>query len=143
MRTLFLLLLLTYSITSRADFYTKEIQCLAKMVYFEARGESSSGKEAVVDVMFNRVKHKEFPNTICANLHPSQYQWVKNNPRVKDNKLYSKIYKHVEKEYWEFILGTSRDSTRGSIFFSSNGKKPARRAYPTLKVGNHQFYGLK
>ena len=49
-----------------SDTYTKqEINCLIKNVYFEARNESNLGKNAVIDVTFNRIKHKNYPNTIC------------------------------------------------------------------------------
>ena len=40
---------------------------LARIVYFEARGESIEGQEAVVEVIFNRIKSNEFPNTFLYN----------------------------------------------------------------------------
>ena len=43
-----------------------ELHCLALNNYFEARGESTTGQRAVANVVLNRVKHKGFPDTICA-----------------------------------------------------------------------------
>jgi hypothetical protein len=42
----------------------EEIYLLALNVYFEAQKETRRGKLGVVEVVFNRVDHKEFPNSI-------------------------------------------------------------------------------
>lgn len=42
----------------------KEMDLLARAVYSEARGEPFDGQVAVAAVIFNRVRHAEFPNTI-------------------------------------------------------------------------------
>jgi spore germination cell wall hydrolase CwlJ-like protein len=39
--------------------------CLAKAIYFEARSESTAGKLAVANVVMNRVKSKNYPNSVC------------------------------------------------------------------------------
>jgi len=46
-------------------FDQEQLECLAKNIYFEARGESVQGQVAVSHVVLNRVKSKRFPNTIC------------------------------------------------------------------------------
>ncbi len=45
--------------------HARDTQCLAQAVYYEARGESSSGQAAVAQVVLNRVRHPAFPKTIC------------------------------------------------------------------------------
>ena len=42
-----------------------DINCLAKGIYYEARGESTKGKEAVGLVIVNRTKNDKYPDTIC------------------------------------------------------------------------------
>ena len=49
-----------------ADTPDSEQECLARAVYFEARGESLEGQLAVADVVLNRVASKRYPDTICA-----------------------------------------------------------------------------
>jgi hypothetical protein len=39
--------------------------CLARAIYFEARSESELGQLAVAKVIMNRVKDKNYPNSIC------------------------------------------------------------------------------
>jgi len=43
----------------------KQILCLAKNVYFEARSDMLAGQFAVADVVLNRVRDTRWPNTIC------------------------------------------------------------------------------
>lgn len=138
-----LVVFITFLFTCGFAMASPQINCLAKMMYFEARGESEAGRRAVADVIINRSLHSEFPDTICANLKPSQYQWLRNKPKVKDWALYNKIRQEAEAIYALHKLGDHRDSTRGAYFFSSNGVKPAKRAYKSIRVGGHQFYGLR
>ncbi len=42
-----------------------EENCLARAVYFEARGESEMGQLAVAKVVINRTKNPRFPKSIC------------------------------------------------------------------------------
>jgi spore germination cell wall hydrolase CwlJ-like protein len=44
---------------------SRELDCLAQAVYFEARGESARGQAAVATVIMNRVKNPNFPKTVC------------------------------------------------------------------------------
>ncbi len=39
--------------------------CLSRAIYFEARSESELGQLAVAKVILNRVKDRDYPNTIC------------------------------------------------------------------------------
>ena len=41
------------------------LECLAKAVYFEARGEPLDGQRAVAEVILNRVDSPRFPSTVC------------------------------------------------------------------------------
>jgi hypothetical protein len=44
---------------------TRELDCLAEAVYYEARSESARGQAAVAQVVMNRVKKPGFPKTVC------------------------------------------------------------------------------
>lgn len=39
--------------------------CLAVAIYHEARGEHEIGKRAVAEVVLNRVRSPDFPDTVC------------------------------------------------------------------------------
>ena len=44
---------------------SRDLDCLAEAVYYEARGEGASGQAAVAQVVLNRVRHPAFPKTVC------------------------------------------------------------------------------
>ena len=50
---------------SQAEFEERERRCLATAIYFEARGEPVEGQIAVGQVIMNRVRSPQFPETIC------------------------------------------------------------------------------
>ncbi len=45
--------------------FNDEITCMALNIYHEARSEQTAGMRAVADVVINRVKSSQFPNTVC------------------------------------------------------------------------------
>jgi len=42
--------------------------CLAIAMFFEARNQGVEGMRVVGEVIQNRVEHKRFPNSVCANI---------------------------------------------------------------------------
>ncbi|MGH8334332.1 MAG: cell wall hydrolase, partial [Pseudomonas fluorescens] len=42
------------------------ITCLARSIYWEAKGKSPPDMEAVASVVMNRLGHEGFPDTVCA-----------------------------------------------------------------------------
>lgn len=69
-------------------------ECMARNIYFEARGEPVEGQEAVADVVLNRVKSKYYPDTICEVVYQEkQFSWTidtekTNKPLTVKNRLY-------------------------------------------------------
>ena len=45
---------------------SRDLDCLADAVYYEARGETPAGQAAVAQVVLNRVRHPAFPKSVCA-----------------------------------------------------------------------------
>lgn len=52
----------------------RELWCLATGIYFEARGESYRGQIAVAQVIENRVKHPNYPDSICGVVFQNQHR---------------------------------------------------------------------
>src|SRR5262245_19620578 len=47
------------------EFHARSLECLARNVYYEARGESASGQYAVAEVTMNRKASPLYPKTVC------------------------------------------------------------------------------
>ena len=43
----------------------RDLDCMTDAVYYEARGETERGQQAVATVVLNRVKSPSFPKTVC------------------------------------------------------------------------------
>jgi spore germination cell wall hydrolase CwlJ-like protein len=43
----------------------RSLQCLAEVIYYEARSESEEGQRAVAQVVLNRVRHPAYPGSVC------------------------------------------------------------------------------
>lgn len=61
-----------------------QVHCLAKNIYFEARGETTDGKMAVANVTMNRVASARFPNSICGVVEQAVYSrwWMEHHDRL-------------------------------------------------------------
>ena len=145
---IFLLAISIISANAIATNHTKhdlhEIRALATAIHHEARGESLAGKKAVANVIMNRVKHKEFPNTVNGVISQhGQFQWY-HNKKLRANSPYTRETEELAEAVYKAHRANNRaDNTKGSIFFSSNGRRPAGRAIHPIRIGRHVFYKLK
>lgn len=121
-----------------------EVDMLALAIHNEARGEPRSGKYAVANVILNRVKHKSFPNTVRKVVtQRGQFQWYHNH-KLRSRTAPTEEARAIARDiYQKHVSGRRVDNTGGSIFFSSNGVRPAPRAIKSVRVGHHQFYRIK
>ena len=121
-----------------------EVDMLALAIHNEARGEPRSGKYAVANVILNRVKHKSFPNTVRKVVtQRGQFQWYHNH-KLRSKTAPTEEARAIARDiYQKHVSGRRVDNTGGSIFFSSNGVRPAPRAIKSVRVGHHQFYRIK
>lgn len=80
-----------YKITS------KEVDLLEKLVYCEARGESQKGQIAVVNVVLNRLKSDEFPDTVTDVIYQKRQFSPVGNGAIYNAKPNDKIKESVQK----------------------------------------------
>jgi spore germination cell wall hydrolase CwlJ-like protein len=61
-----------------------EMHCLAKNIYFEARGESIEGKIAVANVTMNRVDSRIYPNSLCKVVYQAKHSkwWMESKGKL-------------------------------------------------------------
>jgi len=122
-----------------------EFQCLARAMYFEARGESVAGQAAVGEVVLNRVDDPRFPDTICGVVHQSnargcQFSWTCDGraDRVRNTAAYGRVAKVAR----ALLDGAPRALTDGATYFHTPAVRPSwsRRFTRTAKIGQHIFY---
>lgn len=128
----------------------RQIECLAKNMYFEAKSEPIEGIKAVGFVTMNRVADSDFPKTICEVVYQKngkicQFSWVclpKHNRVIRDWVAYDKIYQIARNIAITQYHDTNFDPTRGSLFFHATYVKPvwSNRMKRKVKIGAHIFY---
>lgn len=118
----------------------QEMECLAKNIYYEAPDESYEGKLAVATVTLNRVKHKEFPKTVCGVVYQKgQFSWTKNPYPIRD----MKIYKEAKRIATEVLRGHKRlMSIQNAMYFHNTKVVPkwSAQMVPIQQIGGHIFY---
>lgn len=97
----------------------QELECLAKVVWFEARGESKTGKTMVANVVRNRTEYgKPFATTICKVVYqPNQFAWTRNSG--KKNTTFRQIIKRHGETEKQAVLDTLEVSIHAVLFPSS------------------------
>src|SRR5262245_5162462 len=59
------------------DFHTRSLDCLARNVYYEARGEPTAGQYAVAEVTMNRKASRHYPKTVCEVVYQREaFSWT-------------------------------------------------------------------
>lgn len=125
-------------------FEQKEVQCLARAVYYESRGEPEAGRLAVAHVILNRVQHQRFPDSICGVVQQRtakvcQFSWYCD----KTSKINRTVYQEIEYFAKEFYLRYEEfeDVTLGALYFHADYVSTAwQNLKQTTKIGRHIFY---
>lgn len=135
-----------------------QLECLAKNIYYESRGESVKGQIAVARVVMNRVKHHSFGNTPCKVINQAsfvevlndegeaqrvkvcQFSWVC-DPRPPINKNNSQ-YRLALKIAQDVLLYDAHSDLlpRNTLFFHSVNVNPNWGYKRVAVIGNHVFY---
>lgn len=118
--------------------------CLAKTIYWEARGESIRGQYAVASTVLNRVKSKKHPNTICKVVYQrNQFSWthIHKHDRISEP-LAWQVAKVVATAA---IEGLVPDLTHGATYYHADYVRPSwrKKFQKTIKIGKHIFYKTK
>lgn len=116
-------------------FSEREIECLAKNIYFEARGESTRGKLAVAQVTINRMNDYRWPKTICQVVYQrGQFSWTTNKHKITNIALYTDI-----KELAYSVLNEPLENFPYTHFHNTQ-VQPNWKYKRKTKIGNHIFY---
>ena len=81
-----------YAVDNNLKINQDELWCLANNIYFEARAESYSGKQAVANVTDNRKDSELHPNTYCKVVkegpHRESWKTAKDKTLDKSERIY-------------------------------------------------------
>lgn len=124
-----------------------EWSCLAKAIYFEARGEPVAGQIAVAEVVLNRVDSRLYPGTVCAvtnqgvgNGRACQFSYACDG---RSDEMRNGVARDRAGKLARLLLdGRPRTVTEGATHFHATFVRPgwSRKFARTAAIGNHVFY---
>jgi spore germination cell wall hydrolase CwlJ-like protein len=128
----------------------RDLTCLARNVYFEARGEPLAGQYAVAEVTMNRKASGRYPGKVCEvvyqkNWDPLRGRYVGAFSWTEFDSLpaptgvqWLQAWEIAEAVYY----GREPPLLEGAMFFHATYIKPdwAKTKKPLARIGGHVFY---
>lgn len=122
-----------------------EKEVLQRIVEAEATGEDLKGRVLVANVIMNRVKSKQFPDTVKGVVFQKNGRSVQFSP-TRDGRYWSvKVTKKTKQAVDEALSGT--DYSKGALYFSARSKADPsnmswfdRNLTWLFQYGGHEFY---
>ena len=122
-----------------------QVACLAKAMYFEARGGKPNEQINIGNAVLNRTEHEKFPKTVCKVVadrrHAIQFPWYYDGSSVRDFNTYKQIEKLAHNLYNTYKKGVRNDTTNGAVFFHAKRISPGW-SYRKVSVNDslHRYY---
>jgi len=128
----------------------RDLACLAKNVYFEARGEPVSGQVAVAQVTMNRWASRRYADTLCGVVYQKNWDPIRKRyvgafswteldamPAPRGDK-WLQAWNVAEAVYY----GREAREVGGAMFYHATYIKPqwAKEKREIARIGNHVFY---
>lgn len=133
--------------------YNKQVECLAKNIYYESAGETYEGKLAVAQVTMNRVKSGQFPTDICAVVYQKttdlnlktvcQFSWtcmVKEMIHVHDRYRWEESLLIAKRALTVPVLHDKISETNALFYHAVYVNPGWNKQKVVTKIGNHIFY---
>lgn len=123
-----------------AEPLSRELQCLAGAIYFEAKGESLAGQLAVGRVVVARSRSGRFPDSYCGVVYQrSQFSFVRGRSMPHIDKAGSS-WKTAVRMARIADAGSQRSPAEGALFFHAKHVSPNWRLTRVARIDNHVFY---
>lgn len=122
------------------------ITCLARSIYWEAKGAPAQDMESVANVVMNRLGDGAFPKTVCAVVkqgsesHSCQFSWWcdgRPDEAVEDDRF--TLAREIARKA---LNGQLRDRTDGALYFHDRNVSPswAKKFTRTAQTQRLLFY---
>jgi spore germination cell wall hydrolase CwlJ-like protein len=132
-----------------AEVRNKQLDCLAKNIYYEAGSEPFEGKVAVAQVTINRAESGQFPNDICKVVYQKnvvyekvlcQFSWYcENSSSVKPKNVAA--FRESELVARQVLLENFRlPSLKQALYFHGTQINPKWNREKVAVIGGHVFY---
>jgi N-acetylmuramoyl-L-alanine amidase len=122
------------------EFHMRSVECLARNVYYEARGEPKAGQYAVAEVTMNRKSSPRYPKTVCDVVYQKEaFSWTALGPiEPPAGAAWHQAVRVAEDVYYQRRPATMHGVTHfHATYVSPEWSKERRRV---AQIGRHIFY---
>lgn len=125
------------------------LTCLARSIYWEAKGEDRPGMEAIASVVMNRLGNGSFPNTVCGVVKEGKESgacqfswWCDGRPDDVEEESRYTITMEIARQALNRQLP---DRTGSALYFHGEKVTPSwdNDYVQTAEFGHHRFYKPK
>jgi spore germination cell wall hydrolase CwlJ-like protein len=125
-----------------------QTQCLAEAMYYEARGEGVRGEKAIAEVVFNRVRSRLYPRSICGVVNEGagveggcQFSFTCNGEMLATKSRHDWVRARVLAAAILSGVIKLNDETEGAISYHADYVDPDwSNMVRTVQIGKHIFY---
>ena len=129
----------------------KDLVCLTRNVYHEARGEPLVGQFAVAEVTLNRVASRRFPDSVCEVVYEKRWDKIRRRyvggfswteldvpPEIDDDEAWRQAWHVAQTVSSEHYTPT----LEGALFYHGRHVRPSwsRGKKRIARIGRHVFY---
>jgi spore germination cell wall hydrolase CwlJ-like protein len=123
----------------------RDLDCLSKAVYYEARGESAAGQAAVAQVVLNRAHDPAYPKSVCAVVYQPASEGGCQFTFVCDGAM----ARPLEPVAWRRARMVAARALQGYVmtavgralnFHAADASADAKAGTPVARLGNHVFF---
>jgi len=115
-----------------------ELDCLTKVMLYEAGNEGRAGQLAVAHVVLNRVRSPKFPDSVCAVIYQrGQFSSIRSFKHARNAR-----WRNAEALARATLAGETDSNVGSALYFHATRVRPAyvRSRTRVAQVGNHIFY---
>jgi spore germination cell wall hydrolase CwlJ-like protein len=125
---------------SGSDTPDQQTECLARAVYWEAKGEPLAGQLTVAEVIINRSRSGRFAPTVCGVVRqPSQFSFVRRG-YIPQPPSASRDWRIAVAIAQIAMQELAAGAAPRALFFHARRVNPGWRLTRVATVGNHVFY---
>ncbi len=132
------------------DTKQRELTCLAKNVYYEARGEPLEGQYGVAEVTMNRVVDPRYPETICEVVYQQRWDYLRKRHVSAFSWTEFDLVEEPRGRAWATAMsvadaafhGHRTQMLQGAVHYHAAHIRPSwsRGKEPVARIGRHMFY---
>jgi N-acetylmuramoyl-L-alanine amidase len=126
-----------------ADVDRHDALCLARNIYFEARGEGARGQYAVAAVTLNRVREKRWPDGICGVVYQKkQFSWTMSQPMSRPTVINDRAaWQRAAEVAVLSLVGLAPDYSQGATYYVAPKRLRRMPTWTATMAVSHRIDG--